>query len=195
MAIKVKVGIHETGEVFDCRKDLAKELGIADAILQNFLYNKKPWNGLNFYIVQPDRTHCISCEHLLTKENYPKFVQKQGWRLCADCYRKRGRERLKRLRKVNPFTYKALSWRSTYNCSITKLDLEKLWETQGPCCKLCNKSITKEKSQLDHIEPVSKGGKSEPSNLQFLCEKCNRGKFNWSTEVYIEHCKKVTAAN
>ncbi len=32
------------------------------------------------------------------------------------------------------------------------------------------------KLHVDHIFPVSKGGKTEPSNLRTLCERCNRGK-------------------
>ena len=32
--------------------------------------------------------------------------------------------------------------------------------------------------QIDHIIPVSKGGKSVPSNLQVLCSKCNGAKAN-----------------
>lgn len=32
------------------------------------------------------------------------------------------------------------------------------------------------KLEVDHIVPVSKGGKSEMENLQTLCERCNRGK-------------------
>ncbi|MBR2352886.1 MAG: HNH endonuclease, partial [Clostridia bacterium] len=32
------------------------------------------------------------------------------------------------------------------------------------------------KLEVDHIIPVSKGGKSTLDNLQTLCERCNRGK-------------------
>ena len=32
------------------------------------------------------------------------------------------------------------------------------------------------KLEVDHIVPVSKGGKSTMDNLQTLCERCNRGK-------------------
>jgi len=30
--------------------------------------------------------------------------------------------------------------------------------------------------EVDHIQPVSAGGKTEPGNLQTLCFECNRGK-------------------
>jgi hypothetical protein len=39
------------------------------------------------------------------------------------------------------------------------------------CCVLC-RSI--ENLEIDHITPISKGGKSEECNLQTLCRKCNR---------------------
>jgi len=34
------------------------------------------------------------------------------------------------------------------------------------------------KLHVDHIHPVSKGGKTEAANLQTLCERCNLGKSN-----------------
>ncbi len=34
------------------------------------------------------------------------------------------------------------------------------------------------KLHVDHIKPVSRGGKSVMSNLQTLCEDCNCGKGN-----------------
>ena len=48
-------------------------------------------------------------------------------------------------------------------------------------CKICGNSIKKEPNlllEVDHIIPVSKGGKTTKENLQTLCWKCNRSKSN-----------------
>lgn len=48
------------------------------------------------------------------------------------------------------------------------------------CCK-CGNSVYNEPNlllEVDHIVPVSKGGKTEASNLQTLCWRCNRRKSN-----------------
>lgn len=46
-------------------------------------------------------------------------------------------------------------------------------------CKQCSISVAEEPHlllEIDHIVPVSKGGLSEPENLQTLCWRCNRTK-------------------
>lgn len=48
------------------------------------------------------------------------------------------------------------------------------------CCK-CGNSVYDEPNlllEVDHIVPISKGGKTEASNLQTLCWRCNRAKGN-----------------
>lgn len=48
-----------------------------------------------------------------------------------------------------------------------------------PYCALCGAKPTDEiMLDIDHILPVSKGGTDDPSNLQVLCHRCNRGKGN-----------------
>jgi HNH endonuclease len=44
----------------------------------------------------------------------------------------------------------------------------------GGQCRRCRRAINLE---VDHIVPVSKGGKTEESNLQTLCRRCNRRKW------------------
>ena len=46
-------------------------------------------------------------------------------------------------------------------------------------CKICGRTEKDGiKLHVDHIKPVSKGGKTVMSNLQTLCEGCNIGKGN-----------------
>lgn len=45
-------------------------------------------------------------------------------------------------------------------------------------CVLCGTPGKKERIEIDHIVPISKGGKTVFSNLQVLCFRCNRGKSN-----------------
>lgn len=46
-------------------------------------------------------------------------------------------------------------------------------------CQICGRSVKnnpKIELEVDHIIPISKGGKTIKSNLQTLCRECNRGK-------------------
>ena len=48
-------------------------------------------------------------------------------------------------------------------------------------CQMCGNSVYKEPNlllEVDHIIPISKGGKTEAGNLQTLCWRCNRKKGN-----------------
>ena len=47
-------------------------------------------------------------------------------------------------------------------------------------CVLCGATGKEEKLEIDHIIPISEGGKTTKSNLRTLCFKCNRGKGNES---------------
>lgn len=44
-------------------------------------------------------------------------------------------------------------------------------------CQHCGRQIRdSQKVYIDHVIPISKGGKNIPSNLQVLCEMCNKRK-------------------
>jgi len=45
-------------------------------------------------------------------------------------------------------------------------------------CALCGVSVVDSPIDIDHIVPRSRGGSNEISNLQTLCERCNRSKKN-----------------
>ena len=48
----------------------------------------------------------------------------------------------------------------------------------GGKCELCGVSAKEAVLHVDHIQPRSRGGSNEMSNLQCLCEQCNLGKSN-----------------
>lgn len=45
-------------------------------------------------------------------------------------------------------------------------------------CACCGKVLTTKTMTMDHIIPISRGGKNEPENLVALCEECNKKKGN-----------------
>ena len=53
-----------------------------------------------------------------------------------------------------------------------------IYEKQGGICPICGEHYEYEEMEGDHIVPWSKGGKTDISNLQMLCKKCNHEKSN-----------------
>ena len=68
------------------------------------------------------------------------------------------------------------------------LDRDK-WTCQNCGIKVHDRSTgewnTPDKAHIDHIIPVTKGGNSEPSNLQVLCRTCNLSKHD---KVELQLC-------
>ena len=70
-----------------------------------------------------------------------------------------------------------------YNCEnqrklMTKELRREIIERDHGICQICRKKCKDEEIEIDHIKPVSKGGKTIKSNLQVLCFNCNRSKSN-----------------
>lgn len=65
-----------------------------------------------------------------------------------------------------------------------------LWHKQRGRCALTGKRLDRT-AELDHIIPVSKGGKNEPSNLQWLAPEINQCKNDLTDQEFIAICKAV----
>lgn len=76
------------------------------------------------------------------------------------------------LRYLNAYSAKnRAKYRLRMYANLFLRDLRKNNILQIECCKICN---TNKYLQLDHIIPISKGGKNCIDNIQVLCNKCNR---------------------
>lgn len=51
-----------------------------------------------------------------------------------------------------------------------------LFSEQGGRCACCDVDFSSSPCQIDHVEPISKGGVHCEENLQLLCEICNKRK-------------------
>ena len=60
-----------------------------------------------------------------------------------------------------------------------KLRKSPWWATKiarDPHCYYCGTSLTLKTATMDHIVPISRGGRSTKSNLVPSCKKCNQDK-------------------
>ena len=76
--------------------------------------------------------------------------------------------------------YSVEVWNSIERVERAKVSNElrqEIFERDGYTCVNCG-STEKESLEIDHIQPISKGGKTEPGNLQTLCRNCNFRKGN-----------------
>lgn len=56
----------------------------------------------------------------------------------------------------------------------TALERAEIYERDGGKCHLCKRRVSKNRFELDHLVPVSAGGKNERSNLALAHVSCNR---------------------
>jgi 5-methylcytosine-specific restriction endonuclease McrA len=60
------------------------------------------------------------------------------------------------------------------DCTITEDELRQLMHDQyGTQCRYCGRTLDINNIVLDHIIPISKGGTSNPDNLQVICKASN----------------------
>ena len=65
-----------------------------------------------------------------------------------------------------------------------------LWHKQRGLCAMTGKRLDRS-AELDHIIPVSKGGKNEPSNLQWLAPEVNQCKNDMTVDEFMAVCINV----
>lgn len=76
-------------------------------------------------------------------------------------------------RNIGVWDYKLMD-----NRNLSDKLRERLLIEAGGRCALCGRTKNEDQLEIDHIQPVSKGGKTIYENLQVLCKKCNATKSN-----------------
>jgi len=59
----------------------------------------------------------------------------------------------------------------------------KVVRRDGQMCQICGRNVPDNELHLDHLIPVSRGGRSTASNLRVTCADCNRKKSDSLDEV------------
>jgi len=72
--------------------------------------------------------------------------------------------------------------KAAYVEDVSPIDL---FNDQAGVCYLCLKKFEFKEMELDHVMPISRGGKHEKSNCKMACAKCNRSKGSRTLEEMI----------
>ncbi len=79
--------------------------------------------------------------------------------------------------------------------SVTQSFLVKLIEKQGYRCAISGAELTPDIASLDHIIPVSKGGKHAVDNVAWVHAEINRMKGQLSLDEFVSLCSRVVQYN
>lgn len=137
---------------------------------KNYLNNKERYNQIS---AEWNKTH--KAEHMVS---HNKWKNKNPDNVKAVRTRYENRRR---------------AWERNTDSRVTTEQINKLIKDSENICFWCDEEIPRGKMHLDHIYPLSKGGKDENNNLVVSCEDCNKRKANKLPEVWLDEiieCQK-----
>lgn len=79
--------------------------------------------------------------------------------------------------------------------TITKSDVIRVLREDDYSCQYCGKKVKKKNWHLDHIHPLSKGGKNIVDNLCVSCSTCNLMKNSMIKHDFIHKCGSIYKFN
>jgi len=85
--------------------------------------------------------------------------------------------------------------RVDYQNSISSLDILNALKRSNFKCLYCGDPIKPKKWHLDHVIPLSLGGKNTFTNIAATCIHCNMMKGAFGMDKFLSQCKKITRYN
>lgn len=144
---------------------------------------------------------CTKCKKIkFLSEFWKSKAGKDGlFTQCKSCLNIVNTKATKKYREKTPWKPRVSHYNKRYGGKLKEKDLIEIFKKQGNCCALCGIELDDSWGtgdiNLDHIIPRCLGGKTILSNLQFLCRKCNIGKYTGTPAEYIAHCERVVLFN
>ena len=76
--------------------------------------------------------------------------------------------------------------KETKDGAVNQVLLNEMYELQNHRCSYCNCNLDESGKHLDHIFPLSKGGKHTIKNVHWICPKCNLSKNDKTEEEWLK---------
>lgn len=165
------------------------------------------YKTLQYQIPENSKKICIKCNKLLPYSRFAKDLKSKDCHrnICKSC----DYERIKNRNNLNKLEQNSTWWNCKANSvnkrgrknlpdKITGKELYDIFIKQNKKCSYCNIDIS-DKFQVEHIEPISNGGRNIKENICLSCEDCNRLKWNKSHKEFVmflnEYVNRINMAN
>jgi len=83
------------------------------------------------------------------------------------------------------------NYRVDYDVELTSMDVLDCLKRTAFKCFYCGSGLNPKLWQLDHVVPLSQGGKNKPTNITPSCDYCNRMKGIIGMNKFIYQCQKI----
>ena len=128
-------------------------------------------------------TECKRWYRHLTNKEWPK--KSRGIGKNRIFYQKGVAELLKDMKQAQIYKekeeeeyIKTKKFRETERLKVNKAMRFRIFKRDKFTCQYCGRKPPEVILQVDHMKPISKGGKSTENNMKTACRDCNIGKFN-----------------
>ena len=138
----------------------------------------------NSICVKCHKKYAHVCKNWIEKNKERHLSNSQEW---YKNHKEQKRQKQKDWNKANPdklrVHYQNRKSR-VGNQRINEKDIKFIFSLQKGCCAICRTTL--DSYEIDHIKPLSLGGKHEKDNIQILCRSCNRVKHAKDPIIFMQ---------